>query len=111
MVLLEIGGITLNAIDVDLHTCFSWVGTGAFATKELVREFLQLTSAAELDSTEFHYSDMYFTTFMNQPPYQLESDLIELPQDHAFSGETNGIARNKYHIVCMHEEEALRSFL
>jgi hypothetical protein len=82
-----------------MHSSFSWLGTGAFVQKAVVQRFLRLSGLVELDKTEFQYADMYFSTFLNQAPYQTETELTELPQEHAFSGEVNGIARNKYHMV------------
>ncbi|CAG8456292.1 3912_t:CDS:2 [Racocetra fulgida] len=82
---------------VDLHACFSWVGTGAFTSRENVVRFLKMASITEMDPTEFAYGDMYFTTFMNQVPYQLENELMELPQENAFSAfETKEISPSIY---------------
>ncbi|CAG8644601.1 9437_t:CDS:2 [Cetraspora pellucida] len=82
---------------VDLHACFSWVGTGAFTSRENVVRFLKMASITEMDPTEFAYGDMYFTTFMNQVPYQLENELMELPQENAFSA-GEGRIRNKIYM-------------
>lgn len=82
----------------DLHTCFSWVGTGAFASRENVVKFLKLSAVTEMDPLEFAYGDMYFTTYMNQPPYQIQNDLRELPQENAFSA-GDGRIRNKIYMV------------
>ncbi|KAL1925595.1 uncharacterized protein VTP21DRAFT_478 [Calcarisporiella thermophila] len=82
---------------VSLHTCFSWVGTGAFVARDKVVQFLKMTSTTGMDPTEFAYADMYFTTFMNQPPYQLENELLELPQENAFSA-GEGRIRNKIYM-------------
>ncbi|RGB23950.1 hypothetical protein C1646_773765 [Rhizophagus diaphanus] len=71
--------------DIDLHSCYSWVGTGAFTSRENVLKFLKMTSKTEMSSLEFIYGDMYFTTYLNQVPYQLENSLIELPQENDFS--------------------------
>ncbi|CAM0136187.1 hypothetical protein VKS41_005419 [Umbelopsis sp. WA50703] len=81
----------------DLHTCFSWVGTGAFASRENVVKFLKLAAVTEMDPLEFAYGDMYFTTYMNQPPYQIQNDLQELPQENAFSA-GDGRIRNKIYM-------------
>ncbi|KAL1914982.1 uncharacterized protein VTP21DRAFT_7687 [Calcarisporiella thermophila] len=82
---------------VNLHTCFSWVGTGAFVSRENVVRFMRLASETQMDPTEFAYGDMYFTTYMNQPPYQLENDLVELPQYKAFSA-GDGWRRNEIYM-------------
>jgi hypothetical protein len=51
-----------------------------------------------MDPLEFAYGDMYFTTYMNQPPYQIQNDLQELPQENAFSA-GDGRIRNKIYMV------------
>lgn len=63
-----------------------------------VVRFLKLTSQTEMDPTEFAFADMYFTTYMNQVPYQLENELRELPQENAFSA-GEGRIRNKIFMV------------
>lgn len=83
---------------IDLHTCFSWVGTGAFASRDNVVKFLKLAAVTDMDPLEFAYGDMYFTTYMNQPPYQIQNDLRELPQENAFSA-GDGRIRNKIYMV------------
>jgi len=83
--------------NVGLHSCFSWVGTGAFASRKNVVKFLKLASITEMDPKEFAYGDMYFTTFMNQVTYQLENELKELPQENAFSA-GEGRIRNKIYM-------------
>ncbi|CAG8606516.1 9088_t:CDS:2 [Diversispora eburnea] len=93
---------------IDLHACFSWVGTGAFVSKENVINFLKLTSITEMDPTEFAYGDMYFTTYMNQVPYQLENELQELPQENAFSAGEGRIRNNIYmHKALLHLHDHL----
>ncbi|CAG8580340.1 9758_t:CDS:2 [Acaulospora morrowiae] len=82
---------------IDLHSCFSWVGTGAFVSRENVVRFLKMTSVTEMDPVEFTFGDMYFTTFMNQVPYQLENELQELSQKNAFSA-GEGMIRNKIYM-------------
>jgi hypothetical protein len=59
-----------------------------------------MTTITGLDPTEFAYGDMYFTTYMNQVPYQLENELKELPQENPFSG-GEGRIRNKVYMVSL----------
>ena len=86
-----------------MHSCFSWLGTGAMATRESVVKFLKQASVTEMDPLEFAYGDMYFSTFQNQVPYQLENYLMELvdpAQDVvAFSKGSEGKTRNKLYMV------------
>ncbi|KAG0017375.1 hypothetical protein BGZ80_008339 [Entomortierella chlamydospora] len=87
---------------VNMHACFSWLGTGAMATRESVVNFLKQASVTGMDSLEFAYGDMYFSTFLNQVPYQLENYLMELVdpvQDMAaFSRGSEGKTRNKIYM-------------
>ena len=55
-----------------------------------------MTSKTEMSSLEFIYGDMYFTTYLNQVPYQLENSLDELPQENAFTDEDR--MRNKLYM-------------
>ncbi|KAG0001619.1 hypothetical protein BGZ65_003330 [Modicella reniformis] len=88
--------------EVDMHACFSWLGTGSMATRENVVKFLKLSSIAEMDPLEFAYGDMYFSTFLNQVPYQLENYLMELvdpaKDQAAFSKGSEGKTRNKLYM-------------
>ncbi|KAG0242789.1 hypothetical protein BGW41_003465 [Actinomortierella wolfii] len=81
--------------EVNMHACFSWLGTGAMTTRENVVKFLKQASVTNMDSLEFAYGDMYYSTFLNQVPYQLENYLYEMPQDFAFSAGSSGKQRNK----------------
>ncbi|KAG0368123.1 hypothetical protein BGZ54_002607 [Gamsiella multidivaricata] len=88
--------------EVNMHACFSWLGTGAMATREMVVKFLKQASVAEMDPLEFAYGDMYFSTFQNQVPYQLENYLMELVDPAkdvvAFSKGSEGKTRNKLYM-------------
>ena len=56
-----------------------------------------------MDPLEVAYGDMYFSTFLNQVPYQLENYLQELvdpaEDDVAFSKGSEGKTRNKVYMV------------
>ncbi|KAF9966260.1 hypothetical protein BGZ70_002845 [Mortierella alpina] len=88
--------------EVNMHACFSWLGTGALATRDSVVKFLKQASVTEMDPLEFAYGDMYFSTYLNQVPYQLENYLMELvdpSQDVvAFSKGSEGKTRNKLYM-------------
>ncbi|GAA6004003.1 uncharacterized protein JCM10292_000647, partial [Rhodotorula paludigena] len=77
-----------------LHTCFSWVGTGAFTSRQHVERFLAQTGELAYSRAELAHADNSFTTFMNEPPYVLQSALSQLPSPHGHS-DGEGIARNK----------------
>lgn len=81
-----------------LHTCFSWVGTGAFTAKSHVLRFLSTITEIGYPRDEVGHADNSFTTFQNEPPYVLSSELAQLPQPFGHS-DGAGIARNKAFIV------------
>ncbi|KAF9116482.1 hypothetical protein BGX27_002154 [Mortierella sp. AM989] len=88
--------------EINMHACFSWLGTGALATRESVVKFLKQASVTQMDPLEFAYGDMYFSTFLNQVPYQLENylkELVDPVQDVvAFSRGSEGKTRNKLYM-------------
>lgn len=65
-----------NVIDVHMHTCHQHQGYGTFVSRDNVLRFIELM---ELDPIDIMQSDMYFTTFMNQVPYQLEGTAAVFP--------------------------------
>lgn len=91
-----------------MHSCFSWLGTGALATRDNVVKFLKQASVTDMDPLEFAYGDMYFSTFLNQVPYQLENYLEELvdpaKDETAFSKGSSGKSRNKQYMVTVQVE-------
>ncbi|KAG0222444.1 hypothetical protein BGX31_009144 [Mortierella sp. GBA43] len=88
--------------EINMHACFSWLGTGSMATRENVVNFLKQSSITEMDPLEFAYGDMYFSTYLNQVPYQLENYLMELvdpaKDQAAFSKGSEGKTRNKLYM-------------
>lgn len=88
--------------EVNMHSCFSWLGTGSLATRDSVVKFLKQASVTDMDPLEFAYGDMYFSTFLNQVPYQLENYLEELvdpaKDEAAFSKGSSGKSRNKQYM-------------
>ncbi|KAF8977666.1 hypothetical protein BGZ46_007218 [Entomortierella lignicola] len=82
--------------------CFFEDGTGAMATRDSVVKFLKQASVTGMDALEFAYGDMYFSTFLNQVPYQLENylkELVDPVQDVvAFSRGSEGKTRNKLYM-------------
>ncbi|GAA5872830.1 hypothetical protein JCM1840_005863 [Sporobolomyces johnsonii] len=80
-----------------LHTCFSWVGTGAFTSRSHVERFLDTTTSLAYPHEELAHADNSFTLFQNEPPYVLSHELAQLPQPNGHS-DGDGIARNKAYI-------------
>ncbi|KAF9382243.1 hypothetical protein CPB97_007259 [Podila verticillata] len=84
---------------VNMHACFSWLGTGAWTTRDSVIKFLKQSTVTEMDPIQFAYGDMYYSTFLNQVPYQLENHLEELEDESTgFSKGASGKNRNKEHM-------------
>ena len=94
--------LSLGPTDNPLHTCFAWVGTGAFTSRSHVERFLALTGSGAGESAygrdELAHADNSFTTMLNEPPYVLQSALAGLPSPGGHS-DGEGIARNKAFIV------------
>lgn len=90
--------LTHPPADNPLHTCFSWVGTGAFTSRQHVERFMRLTSELAYSRDELGHADNSFTLFQNEPPYVLTSKLSQLPSPYGHS-DGEGIARNKAFIV------------
>ena len=86
------------AIDAPMHTCFAWVGTGAFVSRSRVLSFLDTTSELAYGREELSHADNSFTTLQNDPSMVLSSDLVQLPHPFGHS-DGEGIARNKMFIV------------
>ncbi|KAI8140967.1 hypothetical protein BJV82DRAFT_620264 [Fennellomyces sp. T-0311] len=59
---------------VSMHTCHAHIGYGTLISKETAAKFIELI---ELDPIDVKYSDMYFMTYSNQAPYQLEGTALE----------------------------------
>ncbi|KAI7902816.1 uncharacterized protein BX663DRAFT_552209 [Cokeromyces recurvatus] len=57
--------------DVQLHTCYIDIKSGAFAAKAMVSQFLE---TYDQNSVVDDFADIYFMMYMNQIPYQLEGN-------------------------------------
>lgn len=88
----------MRAADNPLHTCFAWVGTGAFTSRLHVDRFLSLSTLLGYSRDELAHADNSFATFQNEPPYVLTSGLVPLPTPFGHS-DGEGIQRNKDFIV------------
>lgn len=96
--LLHVTKLKLLPAEHNLHTCFAWVGTGAFVARIHVQRFLATASVAGYGLDELSHADNSFSLFQNEPPYVLSSRLSPLPQPYGHS-DGAGIARNKEFIV------------
>jgi hypothetical protein len=125
-ILLSSDGKTWFTPDGPMHSCFAWVGTGAFTAKSHVLHFLSTSSSSSstppsspsysdsgllyslhdnssisppYTSQELAHADNSFTTLLNKPPYVLSSSrLDQLPSKFGHS-DGEGIERNKRFIV------------
>ena len=83
----------------EIVTGFSWLGTGAIASRKVVSNFLQQMATVADSPDIWNHADMYFSTWMNSVPYQLSSDLTELTSEFSYTySDKGGIDRNKRHI-------------
>ena len=60
-------------VDIDLHTGFTWLGTGSFAPRIFSIRFLNQQSAAPvlLRQEQTLVSDMFFSLWTNSYPEQV----------------------------------------
>ncbi|KAL0078459.1 hypothetical protein J3Q64DRAFT_1766443 [Phycomyces blakesleeanus] len=68
--------------DVRLHTCYLSVGAGTFVSKANVDLFLKMS---EKDKIEDQFKDMYFMSYINQEPYQLQGPENEKSKPNVLS--------------------------
>ena len=63
----------MKGVDIDLHTGFTWLGTGSFAPREFSIRFLNQQSAAPvlLRQEQTLVSDMFFSLWTNSYPEQV----------------------------------------
>ncbi|GAA95283.1 hypothetical protein E5Q_01939 [Mixia osmundae IAM 14324] len=84
--------------NAELHTCFAWLGTGALTSRERSRRFLDDITQSAMPHDELSHADNFFSTFFNEPPYVIRSQLIALPSQPKGYSDGSGIARNKDYI-------------
>lgn len=70
----------LLVADLDLHTGFTWLGTGSFAPRHLSRRFTQQQAAAPvlLSRDQALVADMFFSLWTNTYPEQMPNDLVPI---------------------------------
>lgn len=82
---------------VSMHTNFNWVGTGGLVSKQTVANFIEKVGKL-LASDENIFADMFFSTWLNDHPYQMSTGLNEISNASGFSSVSSGRLRNKYYI-------------
>ncbi|KAH8919529.1 hypothetical protein BT69DRAFT_1337198 [Atractiella rhizophila] len=85
-----------------LHTCFAWLGTGAFTTRWEAKAFVRRMMDEGRAGEENAMSDIYFVVERNEPPYVVETRLVqfqETAKDGGYSDGEDGRRRNRRHIL------------
>ncbi|KNC79574.1 hypothetical protein SARC_08035 [Sphaeroforma arctica JP610] len=83
---------------------FSWVGTGAVASKQLVQRFFLQMLGSGISATDRTMADFFFTAWTNTPQDVMEGEITELTRENAFSGAegtqdwAKGTERNVHYI-------------
>ncbi|GAA5999501.1 hypothetical protein JCM5350_002780 [Sporobolomyces pararoseus] len=82
-----------------LHACFTWLGTGAFTSRNHVARYLDAVTTLDFPRDELAHADNSFTTFLNNPPYVLGSGaIIEMKTGKGYSDGEKGDLRNQLYI-------------
>ncbi|GAA5846050.1 hypothetical protein JCM3766R1_001350, partial [Sporobolomyces carnicolor] len=82
-----------------MHTCFTWLGTGAFTSRAHVASYLEAVSTIDMPKDELAHADNSFTTFLNNPPYVLGSNaIVEMKTGRGYSDGKRGDLRNQVYI-------------
>ncbi|KAG0346809.1 hypothetical protein BG005_000520 [Podila minutissima] len=78
---------TFTNENCDMHTGFSWLGTGSYIPQEKAQRLLTQRGNSTLSMDRSKVIDMYFSIWTNQYPYQLVNYLTELDQKKEWSNE------------------------
>ncbi|GAA5969540.1 hypothetical protein JCM3765_002659 [Sporobolomyces pararoseus] len=82
-----------------LHTCFTWLGTGAFTSRNHVARYLEAVTTLDFPRDELAHADNSFTTFLNSPPISMGSNaIVEMKTGKGYSDGEKGDSRNKLYI-------------
>eukprot|EP00732_Lithocolla_globosa_P003062 Lithocolla_globosa_v1_NODE_2280_length_2071_cov_3.345734.p1 type:complete len:561 gc:universal NODE_2280_length_2071_cov_3.345734:1706-24(-) len=71
--------------EIQLHAGFSWVGSGAIVSKQVVIDFLETLDYMSLNRQGRDICDNYFSILMNSVPQQFIVELHPLFMDGAFT--------------------------
>lgn len=87
--------------DIDLHTGFTWLGTGAFAPKSLSARFLNQQSAAPVGLTQDQalVGDMFFALWQNAHPEQMPNVLVPIDVEGGEVGWSRGEGVDQWKVV------------
>ncbi|KAI5479864.1 hypothetical protein MNV49_002422 [Pseudohyphozyma bogoriensis] len=96
--------------EIDLHTGFTWLGTGAFAPRHLSVRFLNQQSAAPvlLQREQTLVSDMYFSLWANSYPEQMPNNLVPIDVEGGEVGWSRGAGVDQWAVVYGNTLDAVR---
>ncbi|KAM0752996.1 hypothetical protein T439DRAFT_187316 [Meredithblackwellia eburnea MCA 4105] len=96
--------------DIDLHTGFTWLGTGSFAPRHLSARFLNQQSAAPelLKREQTLVSDMFFALWANSYPEQMPNDLVPIDVEGGEVGWSRGADVDQWSVVYGNILDAIR---
>ncbi|CAG8439188.1 12774_t:CDS:2 [Funneliformis mosseae] len=75
--------------DKNLHTGFTRLGCGSFASRAKVQRFLGQLGSISLMKDRLKFADVYFSLWTNQYPYQLSNPLITLDKKDGWKAGVN----------------------
>ncbi|GAA6028204.1 hypothetical protein JCM8097_006914 [Rhodosporidiobolus ruineniae] len=87
--------------DIDLHTGFTWLGTGSFAPRHLSSCFMQQQSASPvpLSRDQALVADMFFSLWTNTYPEQMPNDLVPIDVEGGEVGWSRGEGVDQWKVV------------
>lgn len=97
--------------DLDLHTGFTWLGTGSFAPRHLSRRFTQQQAAAPvlLSRDQSLVADMFFSLWTNSYPEQMPDDLVPIDVEGGEVGWSRGDGVDQWAVVYGNIRSAVRT--
>ncbi|GAA5828851.1 hypothetical protein JCM11251_005897 [Rhodosporidiobolus azoricus] len=87
--------------DIDLHTGFTWLGTGSFSPRHFSSRFMQQQSATPipLDRDQSLVADMFFSLWTNSYPEQMPNDLVPIDVEGGEVGWSRGDGVDQWKVV------------
>ncbi|BGP08273.1 hypothetical protein JCM10049v2_004120 [Rhodotorula toruloides] len=97
--------------DIDLHTGFTWLGTGSFAPRSLSTRFLtqQSVSPVPLSRGQSLTADMFFSLWANTYPEQMPNELVAVDVEGGEVGWSRGEGVDQWAVVYSNIRTALRT--
>ncbi|GAA6001447.1 hypothetical protein JCM10207_006671 [Rhodosporidiobolus poonsookiae] len=97
--------------DIDLHTGFTWLGTGSYAPRYLSSRFMQQQSATPLalSRDQSLVADMFFSLWTNSYPEQMPNDLVPIDVEGGEVGWSRGEGVDQWKVVYGNIRHALQA--